>query len=93
MSMAERARAEQRRLTDRQRLLPDLMREAAAAGSYEQVAKLRMEWDALPARLWADRYTEVHAELAAYDVTTRGARDGHSLLEQATRLARDLHSR
>jgi hypothetical protein len=89
----ELAQAEVRRLTERQRLLPDLMREAATRGSYETVAKLRVEWEGLPLRLWAARYTAVQSELAAWDVRDRGARDRHSLLEQATELAQELRKR
>jgi hypothetical protein len=92
-SPAEAARAEVRRLTARRAELPELMREAAAGGRFEAVAKLRLEWERLPIQLWAARYTAVHSELAAWDVRDRGNRDRHGLLEQATQLAQELHSR
>lgn len=88
---AEPARAEARRLAERQRELPNLMREAARRGAFQLVADLRIEWDELPARLWAARYTAVHAELAAWDVPTRGQRDRHGVEMQAAELARELH--
>lgn len=89
LSPTERAQAEVRRLTERQRDLPDLMREAAAAGRFERVAQLRTEWDQLPVRIWAAEYAAVHSQLAAWDVRDRGNQDRHGLLEQATQLAHE----
>ena len=88
---AELAQAEVRRLQQRQRDLPDLMREAAQRGAFQLVAELRIEWDQLPARLWAARYTALHSELAAWDVSARGQRDRHGLLMEVTELAQELH--
>jgi hypothetical protein len=88
LTPAERAHAEVRRLADRQRLLPDVMREAAQRGDFEGVARLRLEREQLPVRIWAAEYTAVHCELAAYDVRVRGGTDRHALLERATELAR-----
>jgi hypothetical protein len=87
----ELAQAEVRRLAERQTDLPNLMREAAQRGTYQLVAELRIEWDQLPARLWAARYTAAHAELAAWDVTTQGQRDRHDVKMRAAELARELH--
>lgn len=89
LSPAEAAQAEVRRLTERQRDLPDLMREAAAAGRFERVAQLRTEWEQLPIQLWAAQYAEVHSKLAAWDPRDRGNQDRHGLLEQATQLAHE----
>jgi hypothetical protein len=91
LTAAEPAQAEVRRLTERQRELPNLMREAARRGAFQLVAELHIEWDELPARLWAARYTAVHSELAAWDVPTRGQRDRHGVEMQAAELARELH--
>jgi hypothetical protein len=90
LNPTQAAEAEARRLAERQRLLPGLMREAAQRGSYQLVGDLRLEWDALPARLWAARYTALHSELAAYDPTVRGQRDRHGLLMDVTKLANEL---
>jgi hypothetical protein len=89
LTPAEQARAELRRLRDRQLVLPEMMREAAQRGSVDAVFRLRLEMDQLPIRIWAAAYCEVHAELAAYAVTARGQRDRHSLLERATQLAQE----
>jgi hypothetical protein len=87
------AQAEARRLRDRQRDLPDLMREAAAGGRFEAVARLRAEWEQLPLRLWAAEYTAVQAELA--DVAKqRRPGEAHprrlDLLERARELAMEI---
>jgi hypothetical protein len=65
LTPAELAQAEVRRLTERQRDLPDLMREAAQRGAFQLVAELRLEFEQIPHRLWAARYTEVHCEIEA----------------------------
>jgi hypothetical protein len=87
---AELAQAEVRRLTQRQADLPGLMRDAAQRGAFQLVADLRLEYDQLPARVWAAKYTALHAELAAWDVATQGRRDRHGLLTEVTRLAQEL---
>jgi hypothetical protein len=50
LTPAEAAQAEVRRLTERQRDLPDLMREAAQRGSFQRVAEFAVgvRADALP---------------------------------------------
>jgi hypothetical protein len=85
---AEAAQAEARRLTGRQRLLPDLMREAAGEGRLEAVTCLRLEWDELPARLWAAEYTAVHAALNQPPPRPGQAHPyRHELMERARELA------
>jgi hypothetical protein len=90
LTPAEAARAEGRRLAQRRLLLPGLMREAAQRGAFQLVGDLRIEWDELPARLWAAEYTALHSELEAWDVSAQGQRDRHGLLTEVTRLAREL---
>jgi hypothetical protein len=48
---SEAARAELVALGTRRLVLPDLMREAAKAGRYDEVARLRLELEQLPYRV------------------------------------------
>jgi hypothetical protein len=79
-------------LAQRQAALPDLMRAAAKQGDWEQVARLRLEWDQMPSRVWAVTYTAVHQELEEHS-PVGGHRDRHDLEERAARLAQEVRRR
>ena len=77
----------------RQAALPNLMREAAKRGDWEEVAQLRIEFDQMAARIWAVTYTAVHQELEEHSPAVHGMRDRHDLEERAARLAQEVRSR
>jgi hypothetical protein len=92
LTPAEAAWAEHRRLTQRQRDLPELMRDAAKRGAFQLVAQLRIELDQMPARLWAAEYTAVHSEIEAAlaDRSAGRLREVHALQERAALLAQEV---
>jgi hypothetical protein len=81
------ARAELARLQERQRELPDIMREAARRGDFRAVGELRVELEQLPLMLWAAEYTAVHVDIAT---RPRGS-DVVGLKQRARELAMELH--
>jgi hypothetical protein len=88
LSPAERAWAHLRQLQQHHRDLPGVMREAAAAGRFEAVERLRLEFEQMPVKLWSAEYTAVQAELAS------GNRDRRTeLRERARELASELYRR
>jgi hypothetical protein len=90
LTPAELAEAEVRRLAERQRLLPDLMRDAAKRGSYDLVADLRIELEQLPLRLWAAEYTAVHSAIEASAPRPGWGRDRADLEHRARELAMEV---
>jgi len=61
------------------------MRDAAQRGAFQLVAQRRIEFDQMPARLWAAGYKAVHSELVAAkaDPPGRRLRETQCLEEQA----------
>jgi hypothetical protein len=87
----EAAKVELDRLKQRQRELPNLMREAAVRGDFRAVGDLRVELEQLPLMRWAADYTATHAAIAARG---RGwGADMIGLKQRARELAAELVNR
>lgn len=71
------------------------MRDAAQRGAFQLVAQRRIEFDQMPARLWAAGYKAVHSELVAAkaDPPGRRLRETQCLEEQAAMLAQEVRKR
>jgi hypothetical protein len=82
-----------RKLTERQRDLPGLMRDAAQRGSVDAVFRLRLEYEQMPLRLWAAEYCAVQAELAERPGPGRAHPRRPELLDRARELAAELYRR
>jgi hypothetical protein len=93
LTASEAARAELRWLQQRQRDLPEVMREAAAAGRTETVIRLRTEYDQMPVKLWSAEYTAVQAELAERGESGRAQPRRPELLNRARELVAELYLR